>query len=114
LNEQQESIRDLAGEIADISLVREPIEACIDAHRTKRLRVFGKAFRLESCPGNLAPVFISLRGIKLTEPALILPRTGANEDLPRREFAKTLAEGCERRHVIEMLAGGGRRHWGIL
>jgi nucleotidyltransferase/DNA polymerase involved in DNA repair len=65
LERQQESVRDLADEVADVFLVREPIEARIDADGAKRLRVFGKTFRLEPCPGNLAPVFIAFGGVKL-------------------------------------------------
>ena len=42
------------------------------------------------------------------------PRTGVDEDVPRREFAETLAERCERRHVVENPARGGRQHWVIL
>jgi hypothetical protein len=114
LERQQESVRDLADEVADVFLVREPIEARIDADGAKRLRVFGKTFRLEPCPGNLAPVFIAFGGVKLTEPALILPRTGTHEDVPGRKFAEALAERCERRHATGNLAHSGRRHWGSL
>jgi hypothetical protein len=68
LERQEESVRDLAGEVASIFLVQEPIEACIDADGAKLLRVFGKAFRLKTRPGNLTPAVVTFGGIKLTEP----------------------------------------------
>ena len=64
-------------ELRPIVLGRELVEGEVAADGRERPRILGQAFRLEFLLRELAARLVTLRIVDRTEPALVLPRAGA-------------------------------------
>src|SRR5580698_2804864 len=72
-------------QLAPVLLGRELIEGEIAANDRKCFGVFVQAFVLKTLLRKPAARQIAVAGINLTEPALIFPGTGSDENVLRRE-----------------------------
>ena len=91
---QAEVIRDLRAEVGQVFLRREAVVAGVNADRGENFGVFLEALGLEAFVREFAAREVALLVVDLSEPALVFPRGGAEEEVAFPREAGRLAGEC--------------------
>src|ERR1019366_9775960 len=96
---ETEVLRSLPEQLAPKFLRRELVESEIAADRRENLAVFPQALGLEELLGEAPARQVAFAAVDLPQPALVLPGTAADVDVPRGKLTQPVRQAARRKRI---------------